>query len=357
MKWKLQLLLVLMLTACVPIGAPTLTPTAPPPTNVPATVTPLPPTALPPTTTPLPPIPESGIFPSPRSGHELVYHEQLKMVLLVGGGQGQNESPETPGNIWGWDGERWRIVNADGPARRDLGGVAYDARRGVLVLYGGYTRETCYTDTWEWNGQTWTEKAVTGPGVCDHFLMTYDAARGRVVLFGGQDAALTPQAETWEWDGETWSQAAISGPAMRYHYALTYDSVAERVLLFGGANSSSYNDLWAWDGGQWQKYTVTAPSARAHVRMAFDAARKTSLLFGGSQGQSGGLAWLDETWLWDGRAWTQATVSGPSARGLSAMAYDPSRQRIVLFGGYNVVDLGDTWEWDGVNWRCQANCD
>ena len=33
------------------------------------------------------------------------------------------------------------------------------------------------------------------------------------------------------------------------------------------------------------------------------------------------------------------------------MAYDWGRQRLVLFGGYNgMLVVGDTWEWDGVDW-------
>ena len=167
----------LQIPSATPLGAPTAT-LAPSPTR------------------------EPELHPSARSGHELVYHAQLQMILLVGGGYtGPDERVETHANLWGWDGERWRIINANGPERRGLGGVAYDSRRNVLVIYGGYTREECYTDTWEWDGETWSEKTVTGPGVCDHFSMTYDAARGRIVLFGGQDATQTGMCQPFETTG------------------------------------------------------------------------------------------------------------------------------------------------------------
>jgi hypothetical protein len=33
------------------------------------------------------------------------------------------------------------------------------------------------------------------------------------------------------------------------------------------------------------------------------------------------------------------------------MVYDPSRKRVVLFGGSNEEgSLNDTWEWDGKKW-------
>ena len=122
--------------------------------------------------------------PPARSGHELVYHNRLKMVLLVNGDHAVGA--DEPGKLWGWDGQCWRVVTEDGPVSRELGGVAYDTRRDVLVLYGGSSKDECYDDTWEWDGEGWDQKQVIGPGVCDHFAMTYDASRGKVVLFGGQ---------------------------------------------------------------------------------------------------------------------------------------------------------------------------
>ncbi|MFC2052593.1 kelch repeat-containing protein, partial [Chloroflexota bacterium] len=49
--------------------------------------------------------------------------------------------------------------------------------------------------------------------------------------------------------------------------------------------------------------------------------------------------------------WTEVTpTSSPPARYAHTMAYDSSRNRIVLFGGdKGGPDLGDTWEYDGTN--------
>ncbi len=87
--------------------------------------------------------------------------------------------------------------------------------------------------------------------------------------------------------------------------------------------------------------------------MAFDPVNRTVLLFGGLDGALRGLS---DTWSWDGSAWTQLDVSGPTPRGHHAMAGDPVRKRVVLFGGSVQSNLGDTWEWDGEQWQCLAGC-
>src|SRR2546423_1259224 len=46
--------------------------------------------------------------------------------------------------------------------------------------------------------------------------------------------------------------------------------------------------------------------------------------------------------------WTQRQDIGPAGRAGSAMAFDPVRGKIVLFGG-TIPDRG-TWEWDGQYW-------
>ena len=49
--------------------------------------------------------------------------------------------------------------------------------------------------------------------------------------------------------------------------------------------------------------------------------------------------------------WTDHTPANPPARDAHAMAYDSARGRVVMFGGYDGGVFGDTWEWDGNNWR------
>ena len=57
------------------------------------------------------------------------------------------------------------------------------------------------------------------------------------------------------------------------------------------------------------------------------------------------------TWVWQNSQWARAATTGPSLRNGHAMAYDASRNRVVLFGGFRPgQDFSDTWEWDGTRW-------
>ena len=54
----------------------------------------------------------------------------------------------------------------------------------------------------------------------------------------------------------------------------------------------------------------------------------------------------------DGQTWAKLADTGPEARGMGYMAYDKSRDRIVMFGGrkgYPDGDLNDTCEWHGTD--------
>jgi len=74
--------------------------------------------------------------------------------------------------------------------------------------------------------------------------------------------------------------------------------------------------------------------------MAYDQARGVTVLFGGYYYDSS--IWCDwepcnthqyysDTWEWDGSQWTERPVTGPPPRFGHAMAYDSTRQVIVLF--------------------------
>jgi hypothetical protein len=84
--------------------------------------------------------------------------------------------------------------------------------------------------------------------------------------------------------------------------------------------------------------------------MAYDPTTETVVLFGGSLGSTNS----DETWKWDGVTWTQQFPPvSPSARGwnINGMVFDSLIGKVVLFGGYTVSFgmFNDTWEWDGTS--------
>ena len=250
----------------------------------------------------------------------------------------------------------WLLAGApSGPPARDAHSMAYDTRRGRVVLFAGANEYYYFdfADTWEWDGTTWIERRpATSPPPRFGHAMAYDAARGRVVLFGGYDFfSGLALADTWEWDGNTWvATTPATSPPGRYGQAMVYDSARQRIVLFGGAGDvGDLADTWEWDGSTWiQRTPAASPPPREFGALAYDGARGRAVLFGGFDG----VSYLADTWEWDGSTWIQRTPAAhPPGRTWQMLAFDEGRGRAVLFGGYDGSSpLGDTWEWDGNAW-------
>jgi hypothetical protein len=83
--------------------------------------------------------------------------------------------------------------------------------------------------------------------------------------------------------------------------------------------------------------------------MAYDPLRQRTVMFGGNTGTTV----LGDTWEWDGATWSPVSTTGPSARDRHAMCYDPLTQRVMLEGGS--VGGNETWLWNGGTWSRTTN--
>jgi len=102
-----------------------------------------------------------------------------------------------------------------------------------------------------------------------------------------------------------------------------------------------------------QRLPTTRPTARSQHAMTFDLARGTTLMFGGMGVGQFSATLLGDTWEWNGVNWAaKSTAHSPPVRCDHALAADIGRGRVVLFGGWTsfLVDLNDTWEYDGNDW-------
>ena len=92
----------------------------------------------------------------------------------------------------------------------------------------------------------WTQRQDVGPSPRGGHGLAYDAARERVLLFGGRAGGSVLQGDTWEWDGHDWTQVADTGPDPRAGHALAFDGPRQRLVLFGGeaAGPALRADTW-----------------------------------------------------------------------------------------------------------------
>ncbi len=339
-------------------------PTTPTPALMQATLAPA--ITLPPTQQPTAsPTPEGETTLEAGQWTFLFYHEGLEQIVLVNGGPERGKPADDPLGLWSWDGTKWSLISAEenGPVWRNWAAVAYDSTRDVLVIHGGIQSAGLdFDETWEWNGETWVRFTEAGPGAREGALMVYDVAREKSILFGGATENLEVQGDTWEWDGELWTQLSETGPAPRFPGGMIYDPARQDVLMYSGHFAETtgefidYDDLWAWDGISWSDIVLNGPTPghRTHAALVFDPKTEKVLLT-----SSGSQTFLSDVWAWDGTKWEEVQTSNAPSRSGHNVAYDPNRDRFVLFGGVERPGgnaLTDTWEWDRVRWTCVDNC-
>lgn len=168
------------------------------------------------------------------------------------------------GDTWEFDGSAWSKVATSGPAARQAHAMVFDSKRNRSVLFGGMgssaapgQRPPLLGDTWELDGKSWKRIAIDGPSARNSPGVAYDSRRGRVILFGGSDSTGF-KGDTWAYDGTAWTKLAETGPEPRVMGYVAYDKKRDRVVLFGGRKGwpdGDLNDTWEFDGTSWRKIT------------------------------------------------------------------------------------------------------
>jgi hypothetical protein len=304
-----------------------------------------------PITSPTPtPLTGTAGTPGPRLGAGMAWDAKDGYLLMFGGARYGSSGNITYNDTWAWSGDGWRHLNPpSSPPGRTFPAMAFDQGSQRVLLFGGGSTNSdpVRYDTWAWDGTTWTELHPTTTPTHGSASMVFDPDLPGIVLVA--DEALKT---TWTWTGSNWSQLRPNNsPPSRGWSGLAYVNKVG-VVLVGGVNGpppeGDHDDVWAFKADTWtQLRQATRPIAGACV-IAYDAdARALLLLPFETKG----------TWTWDGLTWTsQHPMHSPPILGFSAMGYDPVGRQVVLFGGKtdSLNDspvLDQTWTWNGSDWQ------
>jgi hypothetical protein len=287
-----------------------------------------------------------------------------------------------PNETWAFQHGHWRHLRAtSSPPVNGLMSMTYDAADRYILLFGGTTVPanlgtiasvgTGTAETWTFSQGEWTQlhPAVSPPPTAGG-AMAYDAKDGYVLLFGGANNTSLSYSDTWTFVHGQWTELHPAvHPSARTSSAMAYDAADGYVVLFGGSeylstgvisgNPAAYGDTWTFVGGIWTHLdTPVAPSNRSEGAMAYDGVGVTRGNAAGGVILLGGLTLsgpVSDTWLFLHGTWRQLNVSSspPTAWGM-AFAYDAADGRIIVQGGESylsgenpgnsLVDMQDTWE-------------
>jgi hypothetical protein len=313
------------------------------------------------------------------------------LLLATCSEQGQEQTPssiesakEALGKVPASEVAVWqKLGSTSTPDPRYLQAAAYDSTRKVVVMFGGSNMNpntgtaTPNQETWEWNVGTgkWTNRTTTGtkPDSRSGAAMVYDSKENKLILFGGRAGSGYNYEDTWEWDpgSGVWTDVTNAGnhPSARSQHGMVYEASTGKILLFGGGRSDGYaadgtgigvsmNDTWELEPvtHAWAPLSpATSPGARHDFGLVWDSARNKAVLFGGMEIDTSGVTGIpkQDSWEWDPSTstWTERTIQGgkPTARYAHSMAFDSSRSKIVVFGGFDMTTggtLNDLWDWD-----------
>ena len=180
----------------------------------------------------------------------------------------------------------------------------------------------------------------------------YDVESDKIILFGGEDPNFEYLEDTWAFDYNTNTWDNLTTMEMKGHgrvlSAVAYDEESDRIIMFGGTDYYCYPEAGPGPGETWSydyntnNWTEMAPSnsppARAEHSMCYDSINDRIILYGGFDmlKYENNLTFFDDTWAYDynTNTWTEMSPSAnPPPQSTNWLAFDSESEKVVLFGG------------------------
>jgi hypothetical protein len=238
-------------------------------------------------------------------------------------------------------------------------GVATDPTSGRVMVFGGESLSAPRTVTGTTLLQTasggWEQTSGGGQSPearSDHAMS--DGPLGPTV-FGGRNQAGAVLGDAWVFRNNLWQPLAFGGdgPIARTAGVMAFDRRSGQAVLFGGRDAAgiALGDTWLLNAGNWRRVEVPdgqGPQPRWNHAMAYDPSREGIVLFGGRTGS--GV--LDDTWLLKNGRWTLLGVSGPTPREEMTLHVDAVDRSIRMVGGRSELGslLTSEWRLDASGW-------
>lgn len=289
------------------------------------------------------------IQPSARAEHAMAYDAFHHELVLFGG-------LNNPDETWTAQGTSWTLRNSvTHPPVDARPAMVYEAaKHRVIMVYN--------SGTWAWDGTDWKELPQADIETTRGYAsLAYDPKRGVVVMFAGRPKSGTGVVnDTWELSGDTWvKKVPTASPPPRMRAAAAFSPANQEVMIIGGYNGvDDLHDAWTWDGTRWQQVadppymgTPTGDSASMYrwATAAADPERGRLIVLSSyglvvewGQGPTG-LAWTIPP-----KGFTNRIVP-PQPSIWNAAVSDPRNRRLVMYGGFTSTNqpLDETWWWDG----------
>jgi hypothetical protein len=271
----------------------------------------------------------------------MAYDQKDGYVLLFGGDVGGS----FPANTWAYQNAKWtQLSPSNSPPGQYGGSMAYDPALNETVFFGGYNSGsgTYYNQTWVFSGGQWTNLNLAhAPTQRWRSNLAYDARDGYLLLFGGTNSAGTALTDTWEFANDSWTELSPTGtiPSNVYRTTMVYDAFDREIILFGGTTTSgsSSSSTFAYVNDSWKDISpAKSPLARVYEYIQYDPAESAVIMYGG-QSCSACSAYND-TWAFQNDTWTNITSQvgeAPPSEALSYMEFDPVGNYLLMYGGTN----------------------
>ncbi|MBK8099736.1 MAG: hypothetical protein IPK26_21735 [Planctomycetes bacterium] len=256
--------------------------------------------------------------------------------------------------LWAFAGsaaaQSWAEVD-DSPT--GLGPVVYDQVRARPIGFAARSATVWSLENGRWRQHFPGGLSVPGFPPTRAGLVVFavrDAGRQQTVVVG--EAMQRSGLSTWVANGPEFALVTNAALARRDGIAAAFDPIGQRVITFGGFDQLIFDEtdlMEGWNGSQWTALAPAArPPARSGAAMATDPVRQRVVLFGGQDGTT----LLDDTWEWNGQQWSaRPAVTRPAARA-TTMVWDPRIGETMVLGGFgpNYIPLADCWSWNGTRW-------